>query len=132
VALLAEELGYNVTYLNLENKPGEPDAIIENPKNGRIAIVEVEVTFQQQKSHQKKIANRWKKVQQYINQGKDAVLLVIGARRRDLISICKRAEKNFSVNIRPELEYGRRIFSCVSYSDQNEIRAVLLRCLGDD
>jgi len=29
----------------------------------------------------------------------------------------------------PEQEYGKRLFSCVSYSDQNEIRVALLRCL---
>ncbi len=132
VILLAEELGYNAIFQNLNNTPGEPDAIIENPKNGKIAIVEVEVTFQQQKSHQKKIANRWRKIQEYRRSGRDAVLLVIGARRRDLISLCKRAETNYNIQINPEEEYGITIFSCVSYNDQNEIRSALLRCLGDD
>ncbi len=130
VILLAEELGYNIVYANLRNTPGEPDAIIENPKNGRRAIVEVEVTFQQQVSHQKKIADRWRVIQQLKSEGVDAILLVIGARRRDLISLCERAERNYNVEINAEQEYGRTIFSCVSYADQNEIRAILIRCLG--
>ena len=125
-ALLAEELGYNIELLNLENAPGS-DMILRNPQNNRKAYVELEVTFQQQIGHQRKVFKRWQQIQNGMTKGEDAILLVIGARRRDLISLCKRAGIPD-----PEQEYGKRLFSCVSYSDQNEIRVALLRCLGGD
>ncbi len=127
IALIAEEMGYNVDFLNLENKPGEPDLIVVNPKNGRKAYVEVEVTFQQQVAHQRKVRNRWERIERELKEGKDSVLLMIGARRRDFLSLCERAGIP-----NPSGKYGKILFTCVSYSDQNEIRASLLRCLGDD
>ncbi len=126
MALLAEELGYNIEFLNLENAPG-PDMVLRNPRNNRKAYVELEVTFQQQVGHQRKVLKRWQQIQHDMAEGEDAVLLVIGARRRDFISLCERAGIP-----NPGQEYGKRLFSCVSYSDQNEIRVALLRCLGDD
>jgi len=130
VRLIAEELGYNAIFDNtVANKPGWPDLILKNPKNNRIAVVEVEVTFQQQKSHVEKMGRRWKELQRLVknSKAKSGVILVVGARRRDLISVCSRAKIP-----RSELKYGKIIFSCVSYSDQNEIRVSLLRCLGDE
>ncbi|GEM_PF-3057204 len=127
IALLAEELGYNIEFLNRENRPGEPDMILLNPRNNRRAFVEVEVTFQQQKSHQRKVLDRWQRVESEIAQGGDTVLLFVGARRQDLISLSERAGIP-----NPEQEYGKRIFSCISYADQNEVRTILTRCLGDE
>lgn len=127
IALVAQELGYNIEFLNRENRPGEPDMILRNPRNSRKAFIEVEVTFQQQKGHQRKALNRWRRVQSEIAQGGDAVILFIGARRRDLISLCERAGIP-----NPEQEYGKRLFSCISYADQNEVRSILTRCLGDE
>ena len=126
VGLLADEMGYDVEG-QWTNPPGVADLVVTNPKNGRIALMEVEVTFQQQLGHVTKLANRWGEVLRSAAEGRDMVILIIGARRRDLIAVCQRAEIPDASS-----EYGRRIFSCVSYSDQNEIRAILLRCLGDD
>jgi len=124
VALLAEELGYTVEHLGIpHNTIG--DMILRNPRSGRRAYIELEVTYQQQVQHTPKIASRWDAIQEDITKGEDAVFLWIGVRRRDLISQADRAKIPNA-----EQEYGKRLFSCVSYSDQNEIRVALVRCLG--
>lgn len=126
IAQIAEEMAYDVIDLNYSNAPGA-DIHLVNPKNGREALVEIEVTFQQQLGHQKKYRARYEEITARIEKGEDVVLLVIGAKRRDLVSLLKRAGVTDA-----EVEYGRRIFSAVSSDDQNEIRAILLRCLGDE
>jgi len=126
IAQIAEEMAYDIKDLNYSNAPG-PDIRLINPKNGREALVEIEVTFQQQIGHQRKYKDRYDEVATKVEKGEDVVLLVIGAKRRDLISLLKRAGVSDA-----EDEYGRRIFSAVSSDDQGEIRSILLRCLGDE
>jgi len=126
IAKIADEMAYNIKDLNYSNAPG-PDIRLINPKNGREALVEIEVTFQQQVGHQKKYKDRYDEVVSKAKKGEDIVLLVIGAKRRDLISLLRRAGVSHA-----EDEYGKRIFSAVSSDDQGEIRAILLRCLGDE
>lgn len=126
VAKIAQEMAYNVKDLNYSNAPG-PDIRLVNPKNDREALVEVEVTFQMQITHKRKYKARYDEIVAKAEEGQDIVLLVIGAKRRNLVSLLIRAGiKN------AEYEYGRRIFSAVSSGDQGEIRAILLRCLGDE
>jgi hypothetical protein len=120
---LANELAYDVQ-VNCPNAPG-PDLRIVNPKTKRQALVEVEVTFQQQKSHQRKYKKRHDALNAETESGREAVLLVIGAKRRDLVALLKRAGVANAGS-----EYGTRIFNAVRSRDQGEIRAVLLRCLG--
>lgn len=126
IAQIADEMAYNVKDLNYSNAPG-PDIRLVNPKNGREALVEIEVTFQQQVGHQRKYKSRYDEIVNRTKEGQDVVLLVIGAKRRDLISLLKRAGVSEAEN-----EYGTRVFSAVSHDDQGEIRAILLRCLGDE
>ena len=126
IAQIADEMAYDIVNLNYSNAPG-PDIRLANPKNGREALVEIEVTFQQQLGHQRKYKARYEEMIARVKKGEDVVLLVIGAKRRDLVSLLKRAEVKDA-----DAEYGRRIFSAVSSDDQNEIRAILLRCLGDE
>lgn len=126
IAQLADEMAYNIIDLNYSNAPG-PDIRIVNPKNKREALVEIEVSFQQQIGHQRKYMARYQEIVTRAKKDEDVVLLVLGAKRRDLISLLKRAGVTDA-----EDEYGKRIFSAVSSDDQNEIRAVFLRCLGDE
>ena len=121
---IAHEFAYDIMDMNYMNAPGV-DIIISNPKNERVALIEVEVTFQQQKQHQAKYKRRWEDLKKEIKKGKDVILLIVGVRRDDLIRLLKRAEV-------PIEEYGKRIFSTLSYTDPNEIRSILLRCLGDE
>ncbi len=123
-ALLAQELGYNIEFLKSGNAPG-PDMILRHPSSNRKAYVEIEVTFQQQTAHQTKVKDRWDRIQEDISDGEDSVMLVIGARRRDLVSLCERAGIP-----NPEQEYGKLILSCIGYSEPDEIRIALIRCLG--
>ncbi len=126
IAQIADEMAYDVIDLNYSNAPGA-DIRLVNPKNGREALVEIEVTFQQQLGHQRKYRARYEEIVARTKEGEDIVLLVIGAKRRDLISLLKRAGVDDA-----DAEYGRRIFSAVSPDDQNEVRTILLRCLGDE
>ena len=126
IAQIADEMAYDVIDLNYSNAPGA-DIRLGNPKNGREALVEIEVSFQQQLGHQRKYRARYEEIVARVGEGEDIVLLSIGAKRRDLISLLKRAGV-----VDADTEYGRRIFSAVSSDDQNEIRATLLRCLGDE
>jgi len=126
IAQIADEMAYDVIDLNYSNAPGA-DIQLRNPKNGREALVEIEVTFQQQLGHQRKYRARYEEIVDRVNDGEDVVLLVIGAKRRDLISLLKRAGVADA-----DAEYGKRIFSAVSPDDQNEVRTILLRCLGDE
>lgn len=126
IADWAEELGYRVDYKAIPSKK-DVDLILRNPKNNRIAYVEFEVTYQQQKTHTEKIKRRWETIKKDQENGIDSVFLWIGVRRRDLISQAKRAGIQNA-----EEEYGKTLFSCLSYSDQNEVRVALLRCLGDE
>lgn len=126
VASLAEELGYTVEHVDIPSTIGI-DMVLRNPRNNRKAYVELEHTYQQQKAHTEKISTRWNSIQQDIKNGQDAVFLWIGVRRRDLLSQAGRAGIP-----EPEAQYGKYLFSCVSFSDPDEIRFALLRCLGDD
>ncbi len=123
IAQIAEEMAYNIKDLNYSNAPG-PDIRLVNPKNGREALVEIEVTFQQQVGHQRKYKGRHDEIVARIKNGDDVVLVVIGAKRRELISLLKRAGVPNAEN-----EYGRQVFSAVNSDDQGEIRSILLRCL---
>lgn len=104
IAQIADEMAYSIKDLNYSNAPG-PDIRLVNPKNGREALVEIEVTFQQQVGHQRKYKSRHDEIVNRTKEGQDVVLLVIGAKRRDLISLLKRAGVSEAEN-----EYGRRIF----------------------
>ncbi len=126
IAQIADEMAYDIKDLNYSNAPG-PDIRLVNPKNGREALVEIEVTFQQQLGHQKKYRTRYEEIAARAGEGEDIVLLVIGAKRRDLISLLERAGVTDA-----KTEYGRRIFSAINSDDQGEVRAILLRCLGDE
>jgi hypothetical protein len=127
IAMWAEELGYKVEHIAIPEEKEKVDLILRNPKNNRKAYVEIEVTYQQQKQHTDKIKRRWELIQQDRNKGEDSVFLWIGVKKRDLISQAIRAKIE-----NPENEYGKTLFSCLSYSDQNEVRIALLRCLGDE
>ncbi len=123
-ALLAEELGYKVEHLDIPSTTGV-DMVLRNPRNDRKAYVELEHTYQQQRGHTPKLRNRWDSIQQDIEEGRDVVFLWIGVRRRDLISQAGRAHIPD-----PDAQYGKYLFSCVSFSDADEIRVALLRRLG--
>jgi hypothetical protein len=126
IAFWAEELGYKIEYIAIPGKK-DVDLILRNPKNNRKAYIELEVTYQQQKTHTDKIKRRWEMIKEDRAKGEDSIFLWIGVRKRDLISQAERAGiKN------AEDEYGKTLFSCLAYSDQNEVRIALLRCLGDE
>ncbi len=122
-AKVARELAYNIIDLNYENKPG-PDLIIQNPKNGRVAWIEVETRFQKQKQTASKYQRRYSEI---IEKGEDVILLITGVSRDEITGWTSDNEP-----VLPGEEYGKTIFTCTSYYDLNELRAVLLRCLGDD
>lgn len=124
IAEMASELAYDVVDLNYSNGPG-PDLQLKNPKTNRLALVEVEVTFQQQVSHKKKYRKRIDAIAAAESQGTSTVLLVVGVKRRDLLALLKRAGVASA-----DSTYGVTVFSAVSAWDQAEIRAVLLRSLG--
>jgi len=126
IAYWAEELGYKVEHIDIPEKGGV-DMVLSNPRNDRKAYIDLEVTYQQQIQHTKKIRARWGAIQKDLQNGVDAIFLWIGVRKRDLISQAERARIP-----NPDAEYGKHLFSCLTYSDQNEVRITLLRCLGDE
>jgi len=71
-AKTAKELAYDITDLNYENLPG-PDLIIRNPKNGRVAWIEVETRFQKQRHTADKYRRGWQEIKEITKKGKDKV-----------------------------------------------------------
>ena len=120
-AKVAKELAYEIVDLKYESGR-DPDIVIKNPQNGRIVWVEVEVRFQKQKQTADKYRRRLKELER---NDEDVILLITGASCDELIKWTSQGKV-----VIPKGKYGKRVFSSTSYYDINEIRAVLLRCLG--
>lgn len=125
---VAYELGYNIIKAQVTKGPGI-DLEIKNPKNNRIAVVEVETSYSSQIQPREKFGKRWNEIKQRIQCGEDIVFIIFGVTRDLLMKDLKRKPANV-----PDCadEYGKRVFSCPTADEKREIQAILLRALGDE
>lgn len=128
VKSVAHELGYNI--IGAQISPGAGiDLQIKNPKNNRIAIVEIERSYASQTLAREKLGRYWNEIKKRVKNGEDVILLVFGVTRNLLLKDLARPPANV-----PDAcaEYGKRVFSSPYVEETSHIQTALLRCLGDE
>lgn len=122
---IALEMGYLI--LKCQVTPGVGiDLEIKNPKNERIAIVEIELSYASQIRNREKLGKRWNDIKVRLGNGEDVVFLIFGISREILLRDFSRAPASVPDACK---EYGKSVFSVPAAEESYQIQIALLRCL---
>ncbi len=122
---VAHELGYNVIEYRIMPGPG-PDLVIKNPKNNRLVVVEVELSYASQIQTREKFGRLWHTL---IKNKGNTVFLIFGVSRDQLSKDLSKAPANASDASRA---IGIKVFTAPTTEEKYQIQTALLRCLGDE